>query len=643
VNLFLDLETFSPIPLSSGVHRYAEEAEVLLTAWAVDDGPVEVVEGWPADLPIEQATRIIIHNSHFDRTVLRHQGVELPQDKIHDTLACARAHSLPGALGTLCEIFRIDTDKAKDKAGKQLIQLFCKPRPKNAILERATKETHPEEWARFIEYTRLDIEAMRALYGKLPTWNYTDHIGKPSWRLDQAINDRGFAVDTVLAGNAVTAIGREQKRLAARVEDMTDGAVQSATQRDAMLAHLLGEYGVTLPDLRKGTIERRLDDPELPEPVRELLAMRLDAASASVAKYKKLLAAVSKDGRLRGALEWCGAARTGRWSGRVFQPQNLPRTPDWFDAEEQSQTIGALADDCIDLIHEDAIKRCSYAIRGCIVAPPDKKLVVADLANIEGRMLAWLAGEAWKLRAFAEYDAGIGPDLYKLAYARSFGLDAADVTKDQRQIGKVQELALGYQGAVGAFSSMAALYGVELPEDEVLRIVKAWRKAHPATSGFWYDLERTAREAVQKPRQTFTCRKLRLRCEGAWLRVILPSGRSLCYPSPRVDEDSGALSYMGMNQYSRKWERIATYGGKLVENVTQAAARDVLDEAMPKIEAAGMPIVLTVHDEILTEPTDELRFDKALLCEIIAARPSWADEHLPLAAEGFETHRYRKD
>lgn len=330
--------------------------------------------------------------------------------------------------------------------------------------------------------------------------------------------------------------------------------------------------------------------------------------------------------------------------------------------------------------HYSVMELCASAIRGCIVAPEGKKLVVADLSNIEGRVLAWLAGEEWKLQAFRDFDAGTGHDLYKLAYAKSFGIKPEEVTKDNRQVGKVQELALGYEGGVGAFLTFAAAYSIDLEamgkqaigaipkpilneansalawtklnkrptfglSDNAWLVCdsfkRSWRQAHPAIASLWKELETAAIDSVRHPGVTFTCRMLKLRRDGAWLRIRLPSGRFLCYPSPQVDE-SGKLTYMGVNQYSRKWARLSTYGGKLAENVTQAAARDVLASSMPGIEEAGFEIVLTVHDEIITEAPDTSEFDSDLLAQLMCDMPTWA-AGLPLAAAGFEARRYKKD
>jgi DNA polymerase len=685
--LYLDLETFSEIPITNGTHAYAEGAEIMLFAYALDDGPVnvwDVTKGEKAPEDLRRALRdqsvaLYAHNSQFDRTVLRHCIPELAGDpsRWRDTMVKALAHSLPGSLADLCDILKVPVDKAKDKAGRQLIQLFCKPRPANSKIRRATHITHPAEWARFVEYAALDIEAMREIDKKLPAWNYQG-AELDLWHLDQRINDRGVLVDTELAAAAIRAVERAQRGLAQRTRELTDGAVQAATQRDALLRHLVEAYGVELPDMQQSTIERRINDQDLPAELRELLAIRLQASTTSTSKYKTLVKAVSADGRLRGTLQFNGASRTGRWAGRLFQPQNLPRPV--LKQDKIDQGIEALHADCEDLVFSNVMELTSSAVRGCIVAPHGKKLVIADLSNIEGRVLAWLAGEQWKLQAFRDFDAGTGHDLYKLAYAKSFGISPEAVTKDNRQVGKVQELALGYEGGVGAFLTFAAAYSINLEamgeqaigsipqpilneansalawtklnkrptfglSDRAWLVCdsfkRAWRYGHPAIASFWKDLQEAAVLAVSRPGVTYECRGLKLRRDGAWLRIRLPSGRFLCYPSPQVDE-AGKLSYMGVNQYSRKWSRLKTYGGKLAENVTQAVARDVLASSMQPIEAAGYQIALTVHDEIISETPDAPEYNADHLAGLMATNPEWA-EGLPLAAAGFETYRYRKE
>lgn len=749
MKLWLDDETFSPTPITYGTHKYAEQAEVLIRALALDDERVQVRDltpggqKWelvgddlvPADIYYageiderlaDDQVEVWAHNSHFDRTVERHAGLRIPLHRWRDTMVQAMAHGLPGSLGALSDIvLRLPADKAKDKEGKALIQLFCKPIPfrfrKRAEGEkladykaakeaaeavwpgRATRETHPEEWRRFLIYAGKDIEAMRAAHKKIPMWNYRG-AELDLWHLDQRINDRGVAVDVELAECALGAVAEAQEELRERTLAATNGEVESATRRDAMLQHVLAEYGVDLPDMQKSTLERRIADPDLPEGLRELLRIRLQACTTSTSKYQTLIKATSSDGRLRGLLQFCGAGRTGRWAGRLWQPQNLPR-PD-MKQHEIDLGVEALKAGTAGMLYDNVMRLTSNVIRGCIVAPEDKKLVVADLSNIEGRVLAWLAGEKWKLKAFYAFDAGTGPDLYKMSYAKSFGVKPEDVTKDQRQVGKVQELALGYQGGVGAFLTFAAAYGIDL---EALAVTAqraipgevwgranimmdwhkkhgrdpahaaglsekawlvcesfklGWRDAHPNVVALWNDLDAAMRSAITTPGQTFVVGWLKVRRDGAWLRIVLPSGRAICYPSPalvpekrknklqeweadetaleEVETGRTVITYMGVNQYSRKWERITTYGGKAVENCCQAVARDVMAANMPAIEDEGYEIVLSVHDELLTETPDHPDWNAEGLSALMAAVPEWAPG-LPLAAAGFEAKRYRKD
>lgn len=683
--LYADLETFSETPINCGTHRYAEKAEVMLFAYALDDQPVKVWDlttgqPMPPDLRAalnDPTVMTVWHNGGmFDAVVLRHAlNIDLPPERIHDTMVQALAHGLPGSLSDLCDILGVTSDKAKDKAGRQLILLFCKPRPKNSKIRRATRSTHPEEWKRFVSYAGSDISAMREIYRKIPRWNFTPEE-RALWCLDQRINCRGVCIDTDLAQSAIAAVEQEQQRLAECTQAMTDNEVQAATQRDAMLRHIAAAFGIELPDMQAATLERRIADPDTPPALRELLAVRLQSCTTSVSKYKKLISCVSSDGRLRGTLQFCGASRTGRWAGRLFQPQNLPRSS--LAQPVIDSGIEALKAGCADLVCDDIMQLTSSALRASIIAPPGKKLVISDLSNIEGRMLAWLAGEHWKIAAFRDYDEGHGPDLYKLAYARAFHISSDDVTKDQRQIGKVMELGLGYGGGVAAFVTFAAAYALDLDAlavaalpgippgirqeakrwyDESVKqkktyglsepvfivcdsLKRMWRNAHPETVGFWYELADDVKRAINHPGVTVICRKLKIRRDGGWLRIVLPSGRAVCYPGIRLVNDE--ISYMGINPYSRKWQRLRTYGGRLVENVCQAAARDVLAGNMPLIEDAGYSIVLTVHDEVLTEAPDTDDFNDTELSALLSTNPEWAPD-IPLNAGGFGAYHYRKE
>jgi DNA polymerase bacteriophage-type len=709
VKLWCDTETFSPTPLKSGTHIYAEPAEIMIWTWAVDDGPVgtwDVTTGAPMpdelDFAIDEADEYWWQNGNmFDHTVMKHAMPEvfarMPLERWRDTMVQAYAHSLPGSLDLLCAIFNVPQEQAKHKEGSTYINLFCKPRPAYSELRRATRETHPNEWAGFLAYAGADITAMRAVHAKMPKWNYPNRTGEMTLsHLDMRINQRGICMDLDLARAAVAATDKAKKELKARTADITDGELQSTTQRDKMLEYLLAEHSVDLPDLKKSTLERRLNDPELPDALRELLAIRLEATMTSTSKYQTLLRGVSSDGRLRGTQQFCGANRTGRTAHRLFQPGNMPRPNVGLMAQElgvekltdedahryTEMGIDALKAGCADLLFANVMGLTANVVRGTIVCAPGKRLVVSDLSNIEGRVAAWLTGEQWKLQAFRNYDAGTGVDLYILAYARSFGVSIDDVTKAMRQLGKVQELALAYEGGVGAFVTFTLTYKMELeairaavfaaldtvdptivrdargfwdwavkqkrtlglPQDVFIAcdiLKRLWRGAHPQTSSYWGELKDAAIGAICSPGTAVRARKIVMRRDANWLRVQLPSGRQLCYIAPQVD-DKGQISYVGVNQYTRKWQRVKTYGGKLFENLCQAVARDVLFYNMPGVEAAGYEIVLSIHDELLTEAPDTDDYNDTHLSELISTVPDWA-EGLPLSAGGFTGYRYRKD
>lgn len=712
--LWADLETFSPVPIKHGTYAYAEQSEIMLFAWAIDNGPVSVWDlttGAPMPLALKQALideeyLIYAHKSGFDRTVFRLATNTNPIIKTAGnsikrwrcSMTQAMCHGLPGSLDKLCKIFELPEEFAK-KAGKNYIQMFCVPKAKKSKLRRYTKDTHPTDWADFVAYAENDIKAMRMLVqDKLPVWNYQG-FELDLWHLDQTINDRGFAVDRKLVKAVITEVAREKARLAKHAQDLTDNALQSTTTNAKLLTYILESHGIELPNLQAATIREALKDDNLPWAVRQLLEVRLQASSTSVTKYKALDNAVSSDNRMRGGLQFAGAARTGRWAGRTFQPHNLPRlntgaVARWCGKDKVDEHdiqryldfgVEVLKNDGADLFYDEVMYLCSNLVRGCIVAPEGKRQIVTDLSNIEGRGLVWLSGEEWKLKAFREFDLdpkNKAKDLYNISYARSFNIaDPGTVVKDQRQIGKVQELALGYEGGVGAFLTFAAAYNIDLDTladkaaptipkhilDEAEKLYgwlieqgkdpglprktwvvcdalkRLWRLAHPRTVKMWDEVADAVRLAIRRPGETIECGKLRIRRKSSWLRIILPSGRALCYSSPEVtDGDRGEISYKGISTGTHQWRRIKTYGGKLVENITQAVARDVLAYAMPKFEAAGYKLVLTVHDELVCEVPDTDKYSIERANAMLAECPPWA-EGLPLAAAGFETYRYRKD
>lgn len=715
--LWLDTETYSATPIKDGTYVYAENSEVMLLTYAIDDGPVHCI-----DLTVpggEAATRrllsqfmlhpeavVVAHNVMFDRNVLRlgKLKIEIPIERWRCSMVKALLHGLPGKLDKLCELFKLPEELSK-KDGLKLIRRFCMPQTFHHALQRAsyetaklyraaiaeakenwkgraTRHTHPAQWELFVEYAKADIPSMRAVWQKLPNWNYGETgagaLERDLWFADQRLNDRGVAIDLDLVHAAIRATDAEQARLKGQVVEHTAGYVESANQRERMLEFIFSEYGIGMNDLKGASVDKMLAREDLDPGLKELLRIRGQASQTSTAKYKAFLKGVSSDGRLRGMLQFSGAARTRRDAGRTVQLQNLP-SRGLLPPDQVEVGIEALLGGCEDLIFDNIMLLTASTIRSVIVPAAGKKLVVADLSNIEGRALAWLAGEEWKLDAFRAFDAGTGPDLYKLAYAKAFNILVELVTKFQRSIGKVMELGLGYAGGINAFVTFALAYGIDLeemaeaawpmlepeliekatnfvhwlqdkgtryPMSDKAAIVcecfkRGWRSAHPMTEKLWAEMELGFRKACITPGKVFEYRSFRFVRSGPWLQILLPSGRRLCYPHPQIDE-KGQLSYMGINQFTRQWTRIKTYGGRLTENACQSVARDFMFDAMPGIEAAGYDPVIRVHDEGVCEAPDDEDFTPEALSALLAATPPWG-AGMPLAAAGFQGARYKKE
>lgn len=695
--LYLDLETYSEIDLyTCGGYRYAEACEIMLWGYALDDGPVGVWDltaggHMPPDLGsyLYTADTLCAHNSQFDRVVLRRStfgwqyNFDIPRWR--DTMIRAYAHGLPGSLDALCDIFKLDGAEAKQKTGRQLVNLFCKPQ-KIGQVRRRTRETNPAEWEDFKEYLRHDILSMRRLDKILPTWNDTK-AERDLWHLDQVINDLGVKVDKDLASAALIAVAKEKAQKDLQTQLATDDVVSSATKRDQLLQHILQEYGIVLPDMKEATLLRRFEDPTLPDGVKTLIGLRLDSCGMSTKKYDRMLHAACADGRIKGMTQFCGAARTGRDGGRIVQLQNLPRPTHKnyvIDAAiadvKNGGMLDAIESGCADVLYGGAISVLTSAIRGALVPAGGKKFVVSDLSAIEDRTLAWVAEEEWKVQAYRGIDAGTNPfDLYKLTYATMFGVAPETVGKAERQLGKTLSLACGYGGSVGAFVTFANINHIDLSElhlaarpnipghvwdaaaryyekakeqGKTLGLIKEvfctcdslkrmWREANPYIEQFWNEIDNAVRAVLQGDARFVSVNSIAVDKQGVWLRIQLPSGRFLCYPSAKLSD--GKIEYLGMNQYSKKWGWVRSYGAKFVENIVQAIARDILlQHAMPIADRAGYSVVVRVHDELICETPDTAEFTHQGLSKILSITPAWAPG-LPLAAAGFEAYRYRKD
>lgn len=625
-----DFETKSGNPISAGAHVYVEDSEALLMTYSLGDDPV--VHCWsPAtgeDMPAQLLTwlrdpsiQLAFHNVEFDRTNMvawgwdKRYGIPLNPERFLCTMTWAKMCRLPGGLDELCKVLGVpDTYSKKD--GKSLIMKFCVPKADGSFV---LPHEDPAGWERFVEYAKADITAMRECARRMP--QVFSAVERALHGYTMTMNDRGVGIDRKLAASATAQADELKKRykkhgqqLAIQsvrdaqgsAEDAAAAAEMNVASQKAILEFLRG-YGVKLDDARGATIERFLDTAQaelLPDTVRSLLATRLKANKASVAKYSAVLKGTSSDDRLRGTINFYGAG-TGRDAGRRFQPQNLAR-PVYVGEKFKNLTMEGACDIVkqghAELLFEEPMQLLSDCVRGVLVPAAGRKFCGADLSSIEGRVLPWMAREDWKVRYYADLDAGrVKYDGYQLAYAVAFGVDPATVTKAQRTLGKPIELATGYQGGVGALITFATLYRIDLddmaskareasdpylwqecaksynwylekdmthglPQDTFtgcLYIVKAWRAKHPMTVAMWKACEEAFKNAVHHPGVRFeAARDTYFSSSAGWVFAQLPSGRLLVYPWAHIT-DQGKCAYMGVNPFTKKWGAIYTYGGKL--------------------------------------------------------------------------------
>lgn len=695
--LHVDFETRSTVDLKKhGVYVYAEHptTDVWCMAWAIGEGPVQI---WTPGQPIPAALNdyshtqglIYAHNAAFERIIWnhilrqRHRFPAINPERWRCTMAMAYAMALPGSLDGAAAALGLSY--RKDMHGYRVMMQMCRPRRYDSVPvgggasaddmyfeERPVWWDDAEKLSILLDYCKQDVEVERALLKRLVE---LDPAEQQVWHLDQRINDRGIGVDAALCQAAKKIVAAVQAKYDREVETLTAGLVTSATNVQQIVG-FLQDNGIDASSVAKDQILDLLARDDLPEPVRDLLEIRQEAGKASVAKIDAMLAGRSKDGRARGLLQYHGAA-TGRWAGRRVQPQNLPRQDEDAPIDDWCDDILTGNADYFMALHDKPLSVISQCVRPMLVAGQGANLFAADFANIEGRVLAWLAGQEDKLDAFRAYDAGTGPDLYKVAAAGIYNVPISDVKKPERQVGKVAELALGYQGGVGAFAKMAKGYGIDLIAcaDAVLltsseaNVKKAgeayetrgkasgmdrtrwvtaeliklgWRGSCPKIVQLWYDLEEAAVNAVANPGTTHRAGPhIAYRMRGSFLWCRLPSGRLLCYPYARLETgDFGKpqVLFKGVDTFTRKWDDQKGYGGLFAENVTQAVARDIMVAAMWRLEKYGYPVVLTVHDEIVCERSGgDIAEAMALMSEV----PDWA-AGCPIAVDGWAGRRYRK-
>jgi DNA polymerase len=644
--LYLDTETYSECDLKkTGGYRYAQHptTRVTLFGYAIDDSPAKVWDvttgsDMPTDLreALDDDNHLVLaHNSMFDRPVIQHTlNIVLPMHRWRDSMVKAYTLGLPGSLAQLGQALGLSDDQAKMSDGHKLVMKFCKPAPSNHKAFKYDKTTHPAEWERFVEYCAQDVEAMRTIWKLMPDFNDLDHE-IDLWHLDQEINDRGMPIDLDTVAIAIERVAEEKKHLTAELVALTNGILTSSAAVTKLVNFLEEHEGLTMPSLAKADVSAVLLRDDITDRARRILEIRQQADKTSVKKYNTLALGTCEDGRLRGTLQFYGANRTGRWAGRLFQPQNLAR-PTIGDLDVG---VDHIRNNTLDLAYDYPMEALSSCVRAMICAPKGMKLVVTDLASIEARVLPWLAGDEKTLDVFRS-----GKDIYKHTASGIYNKDYSDIDSEMRFVGKVAALALGFQGGVNAFMSMGKNYGVDIDETLASDTVRNYRRANKRIVGLWHTMNNGAMDVIDRTQKCKTVGKLLINIEDDWLTVRLPSGRKLAYYKPlNEDHDNSGrfkTTFMGVG-FNRKWQRIDTYGGKLVENITQAVARDVLAANLPLIEAAGYEIVATVHDEVVTLCPDEEQYSSPALSALLSTSPSWADG-LPLDAKGFEGMRYSK-
>lgn len=640
----IDIETFSDIDLvKCGVYKYADSPafEILLFAYSIDGGEIYIIDLASGDkLPEEIISAIksdtvikTAFNAQFERVCLsKHLGILLDPSSWYCTAVQAAELSLPASLADVGAALGLERQKMTE--GKDLIKYFCvpcKPTKSNGGRTRNMPKDAPEKWTLFKKYCKRDVDVERQIAEKLKKYllSKSEH---DLYVLDQNINDRGVLVDLELARQAVklnsiqTAVATEQAYTLTGLENPN-----SVAQLKAWLI----ENGVEIESLSKKAVAALADETD--GDIQEMLHLRLLMSKTSVKKYEAVMRSVCRDNRVRGMMRFCGASRTGRWSGNILQPQNLPQNhlPDLTLARDIVKDGDF---ELLDMTFGNVPNVLSELIRTVLIPKPNHRFIVADFSAIEARVLSWLAGEQWRLDTFRN-----GSDIYCAFASQMFRVpvEKHGVNGHLRQKGKISELACGYGGSVGALKNMGAVE-MGVPEDELQGLINDWRNANPHIVKLWTEVGNAAMKAI-KEKTIVSLGKLVFMYERGILFIRLPSGRRLSYIKPRIGTNrfgGDSITYMGVGA-SKKWERLETFGGKLVENIVQAIARDLLASAMMNVANAGYDIVFHVHDEIIAEaPDSQGSVDE--MCKLMSINPDWADG-IPLSADGYECEYYRKD
>ena len=651
----VDIETYSSVDLAgSGVYAYTEapDFDILLIGYKFDDeAEVHVIDTLAVDRDFDPELYefrealtdpgIIktAFNANFERTCLaKWTGAAMPPEEWRCTMIKALTLGLPGNLADVGIAMGLPEEKLKDPQGKALIQFFskpCKPTRTNGQRTRNLPAHDPAKWKLFIEYNRQDVVTEQEILRQLDIYK-TPESEQQLWALDQHMNDNGVKLDIPMVEKIVEYDTQRRQELQEEAKVLTGLANPNSL---AQLKRWLSKQGVTMTSVTKDTIAATLQT-DIPDSVRRMLEIRTALGKTSVAKYSTMLTAVCQDHRLRGILQFYGANRSGRWAGRLVQTHNLAKNslPDLDLARE----LAAAGDfDTLATLFGETAFVFSELIRTAFIPSDGCRFVVSDFAAIEARVLAWIAGEEWTLEAFRQ-----GKDIYCETASMMYRVPVEKHGQNShlRQKGKVAVLACGYQGGVGAMKRMDK--GGSIPEDELQSVVDQWREANPKVVKLWRTCELAAKTAIQEHRTVRLAHGIAFSYINRNLFIQLPSGRKLCYWDTRLKQDdyTGRLSitYMGVNQETKQWGETETYGGKLVENIVQATARDCLAVAMTRVSALGYKIVMHVHDEMIVDvPNTDTEAPRRI--NAIMAQPiDWA-EGLPLKGDTYETPFYKKD
>lgn len=641
--LSIDIECFSDVDLiKCGVYAYADSPafEILLFAYSFDGGETQIIDLAQGEkLPAEVEDAIFdvsvtktAYNANFERTCLsKYFGRYIPPESWHCSAVQAAMLALPRSLEDVGRVLGLDEQKMKE--GKELIRYFCvpcKPTKANGGRTRNLPCHAPEKWELFKTYCKRDVDVEKSIRRKLHNFPIPESEME-LYRLDQRINDRGVLVDMGLVEQAIACERLHKEVVTKRAYELTGLENPNSV---AQLKGWLGDMGMEAESLSKKAVAEMIAETD--GEVEELLRLRLLMAKTSVKKYEAMERSVCSDGRVHGMLMFCGANRTSRWSGKIVQLHNLPKNyiPD-LELARNLVKQGRFED--IELLYDSTPNVLSELIRTAFIPKPGCRFVVADFSAIEARVLAWLSGEQWRLDVFTSHGK-----IYEASASSMFHVPMEEITKGSplRQKGKLAELGLGFGGASGALISMGAL-DMGLTEDELPPLVAAWRKANPHITQFWWDVDAAAIKAVTEKQRTKVGRII-FEYKSGILFITLPSGRKLSYVKPRMAVNRfgrDGLTYEGISE-NKKWSRIETYGPKLVENIVQGTARDLLAEAMLRVEEKGYPIVMHCHDEIIAEVPEGSGFVDEM-CEVMAVQPEWA-EGLPLRADGYQCNFYQK-